>query len=383
MPRRLLALLVLMVLNHAAFKGSKVLISLFAIELGARPFAIGVMFAAYSFFPVFLSVYAGRVSDRLGARLPMIAGSAGLAGGLALPYFLPSLGALLASAMLIGTFYIFYTVSLQHLIGTFGDSSSRVRNYSNFSIFVGLCSLIGPAGTGFAIDTIGHRAAYLLLAALPLVPVLFFVMMPRLVDGHAVPRPGSARRHVGELVREKPLRRVLVTGGILETGNEVFNFLLPLYGHSTGLSASRIGLVMACYALALLAVRSAIPAMVRRSSEERVLAIAMLVAAGACLAYPFVGTFLLLGAVSFVLGLGLGCGAPLSMTLAYNRAPAGRSGEAIGLRQSVNKMAEVVVPLVFGVASTWFGMAPVFWLDAGMLALGGWLMHTDASRSRA
>ena len=40
-----------------------------------------------------------------------------------------------------------------------------------------------------------------------------------------------------------PLRRVLVTAGILETGNEVLNFLLPIYGHSIGLSASKIGLV--------------------------------------------------------------------------------------------------------------------------------------------
>lgn len=47
-------------------------------------------------------------------------------------------------------------------------------------------------------------------------------------------------------------------------------------------------------------------------------------------------------AVSFVLGLGLGCGAPLSLVLAYNRSPAGRSGEAMGLRQTFNKAIEVL-----------------------------------------
>jgi hypothetical protein len=91
----------------------------------------------------------------------------------------------------------------------------------------------------------------------------------------------------------------------------------------------------------------------------------------------------LLLAMSFALGLGIGCGAPLSMTLCYNRAPAARAGEAIGLRQTVNKGIEMTVPVAFGLASTAVGAAPVYWFGALMLALGGWLMHADqASKGR-
>ena len=82
----------------------------------------------------------------------------------------------------------------------------------------------------------------------------------------------------------------------------------------------------------------------------------------------------------FVLGLGLGCGSPLSMILAYNRAPAGRSGEAIGLRQTVNKATEVVMPVIFGSLSTAVGMLPVFWMEALILAWAGSLMRKEAGR---
>src|SRR6185436_17314253 len=119
------------------------------------------LFAMYSLFPVFLSVYVGRLSDRRGPRLPMLVGSMGLALGLALPYFVPKLAGLLASALLIGMCYIFYTVSMQHLIGSLGEGSNRTRNYSIFSMFVGVTSLLGPPAAGFAIDGIGHRATYL------------------------------------------------------------------------------------------------------------------------------------------------------------------------------------------------------------------------------
>lgn len=368
-------------LNHISFKGSKILISLFAIDLGATPMTIGVLFAMYSVFPVFLSVYAGKISDRLGFRWPMVLGSVGLLSGLILPYAVPSVVALFASATLIGMCYIFYIVSVQHLIGSMGEGIARTRNYSIFSVCVGLTALIGPTTAGFAIDGIGHRSTYLLLAAFPVVPIIVLMFLKRYLPQprhHDEPRTGH---RVMDLLMNVPLRRVLITAGILETGNELVNFLLPIYGHSIGLSASQIGLVIGAFASALLLIRALMPALVRRWSEERVLGGSMLLAALTCLAFPLVESFTLLLCVAFVMGLGLGCGAPLSLVLSYNRAPAGRSGEAMGLRQTVNKGTEVLVPIVFGTLSTAVGMLPVFWLDAVMLAIGGWLMRRDAGAS--
>ena len=44
--------------NMTVFRGSKVLVSLFAIELGAPQFYIGVLIALYSLFPMMLALYA-------------------------------------------------------------------------------------------------------------------------------------------------------------------------------------------------------------------------------------------------------------------------------------------------------------------------------------
>ena len=376
-----LFILAVTLLIHTSYKGSKMLLSLYAVELGANPFVIGVLFALYSFFPVFLAVYAGRISDRLGFRIPMLFGAAGLATGLAVPYFMPQLGGLVVSALLIGLCYIFYTVAVQHLIGSLAEGAARTRNYSVFSIAVGVTSLLGPPSTGFAIDGVGHQATYLMLAALPTLTVLVLLLTPRLLPRPQVHHAPSAKPRVGDLLRNAPLRRILVTAGILETGNEVLNFLMPIYGHSIGLSASKIGTVMGAYALALLLVRAVMPALARHSSEERVLSISMFIAGSACLAFPFVQSFVLLLPIAFLLGLGLGCGGPISMVLAYNRSPQGRSGEAIGLRQTVNKATEVIMPLIFGTLTAAVGMFPVFWLDALMLACGGWLMHDDANKT--
>lgn len=368
------------VLNHISFKGSKVLITLYAIDLGANVFEIGLLFSMYSLFPVFLSLYAGKMSDRYGFQMPMLIGSIGLLGGLLLPYLYPTLPALYASALIIGMCYIFYIVSVQHLIGSFGTGAARTRHFSQYSLGIGLTALLGPTIAGFSIDSVGHSATYLLLALFPALPILLLAIYPRVLPRLHGRQDKREQQKVMDLVRIVPLRRALITAGILESGSELANFLLPIYGHSIGLSASQIGITLGVYATALLAVRVLMPTLAKYSSEERVLSLSLFFSAVACVAFPFVSGFVPLLLMSFVLGLGLGCGGPLSLVLAYNRSPVGRSGEAVGLRQTVNKATEVVVPILFGSVSAALGMVPVFWIDALMLAYGGILMRDDAKQ---
>jgi hypothetical protein len=91
------------------------------------------------------------------------------------------------------------------------------------------------------------------------------------------------------------------------------------------------------------------------------------------LAFPMVGNPFVLGLMSFVLGLGLGSGQPLSIILTYNDSPPGRAGEALGLRLAVNKLTQIAVPLAFGSLGTAAGVFPVFWANALLLLIGGYL----------
>ncbi len=378
-------IVLLSILTHTAYKGSKVLMSLSALELGANEFVVGLIFSTYALFPLLLSVYAGKVSDRIGFRRPMLLGSVGLFAGLLLPFIWQRLEVLYVAAALIGCCYIFYTVAVQHLIGAMGEGMDRTRNYSWFSLGIGMTALLGPTSAGFLIDAIGHRATFGVMAVMPVVPVLLLGLWAGWLPKTAhVPTGKEEKAHhrVGDLVRNPPLRRALITAGIIETGLELYNLLLPIYGHRIGLSASQIGMILGAFGLALLVVRSVMPHLVKRSSEESVLAASLLLATLVCLVFPFVTSFAALLAISFVLGLGLGCGSPLSMMLAYNRAPEGRSGEAMGLRQMVNKGTEVLVPFVFGTLSAALGMVPVFWLDAVLLAIAAGLMRRDAGSAK-
>jgi MFS family permease len=109
----------------------------------------------------------------------------------------------------------------------------------------------------------------------------------------------------------------------------------------------------------------------RSLGEVGVLTASLFMAGATYMLVPLVSQAALLAVVAFLLGLGLGCAQPLTIILTYNHAPAGRSGEALGLRLTVNKLTQIAVPLVFGGIGTTFGLLPVFWANGAFLLAGG------------
>lgn len=373
------AVLIVTVFNMLGMRASRVLAPLFAIELGANPLLIGLLAATDSIFPMLLALYAGKLSDRLGARKPMMLGSLGMAAGFVIPFLMPRLPGLYLSALVIGLSHVFYNVSLQNLVGRLGAPEDRTRNFSHYTIALSLGSLFGPLAAGFAIDGLGHARAYLLASLTPLIAAAILATQrkgrPRAASGAATAH-GSAL----DLWRDPSLRRVFILGGVLLAGIDLFSFYMPIYGHSLGFSASVIGIVMSMFSVASFTVRTLLPGLARRFGEHAVLSYAMLVGAAAYIAIPFVGNAWFLGAMSFVVGFGLGCGMPLSMSLIYSHCPPGRSGEALGLRVAINNVMHVMVPVAFGAVGSAFGFGPVFWLCAVLLGGTGWFGRVNRKK---
>ncbi|HZN24650.1 MAG TPA: MFS transporter [Burkholderiales bacterium] len=382
MPISVLLLIVL--LNMTAFRGSKVVITLFAVDLGMPQFYIGALVAMYSVFPMFLGLYAGKLTDRLGVRAPMIGGTVGVVAGLLVPFIFPRVPALYASAMLIGATWVFYNVCAQNLIGILSDAESRARNFSNYGLVMAGGGFFGPLLSGFSIDHFGHAQTYLHLALIPVTSALVLVAM------RSIP-PGLGKGKVSEehaeysarLLSNKPLRRTLITSAIVLTGTDLFQFYMPIYGRAVGLSASAIGMILGSFSVAAFLVRLVMPRMVTRWGADTVLVWALFIGGAAYVLFPAFEHAALLAAVALVLGLGLGCSQPVSLMLIYDRAPQGRSGEALGLRVTINNFMHITIPLVFGAIGTIFGSAvPVFLANAAIMTVGGVLSRKAASWPR-
>ena len=355
-----------------AWRGSKLAVTLFAIDLGASQISIGALIALYSVAPMLLGIYAGKLTDRLGVRMPMIGGTLGVFVALIVPYLFPALPALYVTSALIGTSWVFYNICAQNLIGLMSDPESRARNFSNYGLVMSGGSFFGPQLCGFSIDHFGFGHTYLILACVPLASALFMIVwraMPSGLGMHVVGEEQAS--YSANLLSNKLLRRTLITSAIILTGTDLFQFYMPIYGRSIGLSASAIGAILGMFSVAAFIVRLVMPTLVKRWSADVVLVWALFVGGAAYLIFPAFDQGLMLAAVAFVLGLGMGCSQPLSLMLIYDRAPPGRSGEALGLRSTINNLMHIVVPMIFGSIGSAFGVAPVFFTNAVFLTVGG------------
>lgn len=370
-PLSLYEILAIVLLWNAGYKGARVANTLYALELGAGPLDTGLLLATYGFFPLLLAVFIGKLADRYGVRVPVIAGTIISALGTALPWAFPVLPMLFASAAVCGVGFILTQLSMQSLVGSLGSGTQRTRNLNLYALAVSTSDLLGPIVAGLSIDHIGYVPTYAVLAAPGVVAVLVVLFMfNRLahVAGHS---DRSGQRMV-DLLRIGHLRRMFLTSALVMTGLDLFQLYLPLHGHSIGLSASAIGLVLGAFAGAGFVTRALLPVMARRFGEERTLCYSMYLAACTFFMIPLFDNAIVLGAVCFVLGLGMGLGQPLTVILTYNYSPPGRHGEGLGLRIAINNSMHVAVPAVFGAIGTLFGLAPVFWLSSAILALGGY-----------
>jgi len=211
-------ILFLGMLNWMSFMSSRVLMSLYAIQLDASPAAIGVLIALYGLGPVLLSVQAGKVCDRFGTYWPIVLGSGGLAIGLVIPWLFSGLEVLYFSALVIGAALVFINISIQNLVASFGAEEDRTRNVSLQSLAVALGALLGPLLVGLSIDHRGHVPTFLYLTLIVAASCVAWVACRRMIP-HSGRVPKSAPTGgVRELLGQSSLRRIVIMSGLVVAG---------------------------------------------------------------------------------------------------------------------------------------------------------------------
>lgn len=370
-------LVVLMsVLSQVGFSGSRVVISLYALELGANQFTVGVIIGLYALCPMLLSIIIGRYADRTPPRLPIILGSAMMVAAMLLPTLIEGLGPLAVAAFVLGLAHQVFSIPLEALVGGIGGPEKRASNYTMITMGWAIANMSGPLIAGFSIDTIGHVKVFFVLAVFVAAPLLILWFRPNLLPSTARHTgPGARGGSVAELWRIRPLRTIIICSGIVGSAQDLFQFYMPIYGHAIGLSASAIGAILSMVAVAAFVVRSFIPLLVKRMPEIRILTLAVFISALAFALLPLFANPYVLAAIAFGLGLGVGCSLPLTLSLLYVLSPAGRVAEALGIHKTVRNTTHLVVPVVFGSVGAAFGYAAVFLSNASLLAASGWQMR--------
>jgi MFS family permease len=349
--------------------GMRMAAPLQALSEGYSEAAVGVLIALFALTQVFLALPAGRYADRHGLKRPVRFAviSASTGAGLAVAW--PIFPVLCVAALMTGGAAGAAAIALQRHVGRAAETPTELKRvFSWLAIGPAASNFLGPFAAGLVIDLAGYRAAFVLLAVLPLVAWLWIRTareLPPIAPLHA---SGPAR--AWDLWRAPMFRRLLLVNWFLASSWDVHTFVVPVLGHERGFSASVIGTILGAFAVAAAAVRVVLPVVAARVAEWQLIVGAMVATAILFCVYPLLHAPLAMGLCSVLLGLALGCVQPMIMSMLHQITPGHRHGEAVGMRMLVINASSVAMPLLFGAAGAALGIASVFWV-AGVIVGAG------------
>jgi MFS family permease len=352
---------------------TQVVVPLWVITLEPSAFAFGIVIGARALLPFLFSIHGGVLMDRLGARqVTLFFASVGLI----LPILFPLMPWVWAAGFLqliTGLTTTMSWVGAQTLVGQMMKGNSGFASRLSFSNRLG--GFVCPLMAGACWDAFGYLGGFGIMLCWSVLLLIAALMMPRrdvndtkeekrsFVPSDVVPRVEDYARALAML--SIPAVAVVSIGSVLNIATgAIQNSFYIAYLEKIGLSGTLIGILISASNVAGLAGTMGVTRIMRRIGDVRLLNASVVAAIVAVTVTPFFASFAPLMATSAFRGWSQGIGQPLMISIPSRAVPPGSQGLAVGLRMSLNRMVQTLLPPLMGVVVGLIG------LEASFLAVG-------------
>jgi MFS family permease len=351
------------------------LVPVYATSLGATPFIVGLVVASNVILPLLLALQVGAAADRFGTTRVARWSAVLFVASYLFVISSRSLELLALGLAGIGLADVGLVVSAQTYVAITSTAENRDNNFAHLTIWISLGALVGPVLGGFLADQWGFQAAFAgsLTLALLTLAIAWVLPNPRRVRAgspEVTPNAAQALRQAVTLVRDPAMGFVLLTNASLMFATSVRQSFFPLYLRSVGLSTTLIGVMFSLNSLSQMAIRPTIGIAVQHLRHVGVLAMALCFTVVGLAATPWLTSFWALAVAFCISGFGNGFMQPLTMSLVSGRATSSTRGLVIGLRMTVNQIAQVAGPPCFGLVVGAFSLGAAFHVAAAAAVCG-------------
>jgi len=351
--------------------GTRPLVPLIADENGASAVEIGIIVSMFPVLSLLFAVRIGKVIDRVGSKKPIFISTLIASLSLMIPFVSSKLAGIVISQLVAGIANTTFVVASQSYAGHSSQPSERENNILKFSIGVAIGSFLGPLIGGWLADLFTTAYAFLILSFIGVLSIFFVVALtPYQME---VKQKQKSSRSVFEtfyLLKIKNVRRAFLISSLILLGKDMFTAYFPLLALQFGLSNTSIGVIVAMNALAGIFVRLFMPKLIKWFGRTNVILLSIVTSGLFFILIPLSQHELWLGMLSFLLGMGLGIGQPLSIATTLQSLPPDRAAEGLGFRMTSNRLTQTVSPFIFGVIAQSFGMAAVFFITGAIILVG-------------
>lgn len=355
------------------------LIPLYGLSLGMNASEIGLLVGGRSLLAVFLSIHVGVLMDRFGTRrvtLFFVWAAIALA-----PVFplVPWFWALLALQIVNGGALSFAWSGAQTLIAQLAEGEAEY--IGRFSFFARIGTTAAPILAGLAWDFGGAWPAYMIGALWGVVLTVALLRAPEAKERSAPAAGGFRWRDMlPSLTDYAQCFALMVIPAVATTMAIIFlrtatqgvqSSLYIVYLHRIGLVGTAIGVLFAAVEIFsglghLFAGRA-----MRFGDPQKTMLSGTVISIVVICVTPFLGGFYALLLVAQVVrGWLQGVVQPMMFSVQAKAVGPYRQGAVVGLRQTMNRLAAIVIPPVMGViADAWGATASFVILGTALMLL--------------
>jgi len=310
------------------------LVPLFALQLGATYFDLGIIGTVFALPYVALPAVTGLLSDRINKRYLFLIGIAGSAIATFLFTQASTVSHVVAIRFLGGAAYAFLWPVAEAIVAETTAVEKRTKVMGHFSFSWSLGFLVGPPLGGFIHQSTDFQTLFMISLAVGLAAVAAFACGLRALRRSTVLTPPRMQRAESRGWSMRTLLPVFVVIIPYSWSMGVFLALFPAYASGFQVSSFEIGLLFATFGTVRTATMLQASRFTRKGeSAALTLMLALLAIASAGIA--FTGGFWVFLAWTVPLGVAMGVFAPITLGQASRAAKPGREGVTMGLTESV------------------------------------------------
>ncbi|MDM5333974.1 MFS transporter [Ureibacillus composti] len=352
--------------------GTRPTVSLFAHELGGSINHIGLITSLFSIVPLIFAITLGKIIDKHNSKITLLIGGYLGVLGIILPSFLPNFSGLYLSQLIAGSAQTILILSAQDYVGRISNTENRNQYVSWFSLGIAVGTLLGPLLGGILADTFNFPITFLVLSLIGFLSciLIHFIPSESPINKELDPTTLTSQSTFIDLLKIPGLRLALIFSSLILFSKDLYITFFPLLGLHFSYSNSTIGLLLAINGIASVIIRFCLTPLINHFGTIRVFIGSMIVTCLAYTALPFFSQMIIASFIAFLLGIGLGIGQPLSISLTIDHALKGRVAEALGIRLTVNRLTQVTTPIILGMLANIIGIIHIFVVSSTVIGIG-------------
>lgn len=352
---------------------------LYGTSIGLSVTQIGLLVGARSALGLFLAIHGGTLMDRFGVRRITIIFAASAAVLFPLYPALPYFPVLLVLQLFTGCLISLAWSGGQTLIALV--SQGEADDIGRYTFFGRFGTTLGPVIVGAAWDLGGRWPAYLCGTLWGLILVAALLRAPEPPPAHDDTSAAPARFRLRDLLPRltdytrafamMAIPAIAVTIAVLFLRNStggIQSSVYVVYLKDTGMPATTIGLLLGAVEISGALGNLVSGSTLRRFDPQWTLVASTAIAIAAIMVTPLLGgLFILLLAAQAVRGLFQGMVQPVLFSVQSKAVARNRQGAVVGLRQTMNRLASIIVPPLVGAAADRWGIGDSFMIVGGGL----------------